>query len=88
VSAIDPALRARAAEVKGWVQELLGTPGPVLVTELRCTKAECPSVETVIAVVAQGAQRRWTIARPLSELGRAELAAALAGAPASGGRPA
>jgi hypothetical protein len=73
--------RSRAEEVKGWVQSALGAALPVLVTELRCSKSECPTVETVVAVLAKGAQRRWSIPRALAELGRAELEEALRARP-------
>ena len=78
---LDPAQRARVAEVRRWASELLGGAGPVLVTELRCTKPECPTVETVIALLSTsaGAQRRWTLPAPVAALTREAVAAALAG---------
>lgn len=76
--------RSRVEEVRGWVQDLLGAPLPVLITELRCTKSECPTVETVIALLAKGVQRRWSIPRPLGELERRDVERALRDHPAGG----
>jgi hypothetical protein len=69
---------ASAAEVKAWVREILGTDAPVLVSELHCRKRECPGVETVVAVMAPGEPRRWSVPVALAELTREALARALA----------
>lgn len=68
---------AETARVKGWVAESFGLPEDVvvMVTELRCTEADCPDVETVIAVLGgPGAARRHKILKPLADVTRADVA--------------
>lgn len=61
----------RAAEVKGWVGDLLGLgqDDTVLVAELRCSEPGCPPLETTIAVLpAGGGSRQFKIHKSLAEL--------------------
>lgn len=69
--------RRKTDIVKEWVQELLGERAPVLVSELRCPKAECPSIETVIGILEKGGQRRWNIPRCLADISREDVERAL-----------
>ncbi|MDE0698497.1 MAG: hypothetical protein OXH76_21980 [Boseongicola sp.] len=44
------------------------------VAELRCHESDCPPVETVItAREADGSMRDWRVAKPLSDVGRADI---------------
>ena len=73
----DPAVTTR---LKGWVRELLGLgeAAAVVVSELRCADADCPDVETVIAVLdAPGRRRAYKILKPLAEVTRDDLGAAM-----------
>jgi hypothetical protein len=70
--------RAQLDAIKRWTREALELPlATVLVTELRCSKTECPAVETVIALLERGRQRRWSLARAVGEVRREDVFAAL-----------
>lgn len=72
----DPEITAR---VKQWVIEELGdADGTILVTELACSEPGCPPVETVIALLTEGEQRQRKIHKPLAEVDRSDVKAALA----------
>jgi len=73
---LDP---ARSTAVKGWVRDELGLDESVtiVVTELTCTEPGCPPRETVIALLAPGSQRKFTLHQPLDELTRDQVVAAL-----------
>ena len=44
------------------------------VAELRCHEPDCPPVETVItAREADGSMRNWRVAKPLSDVERADI---------------
>ncbi|MCY4005670.1 MAG: hypothetical protein OXE84_02415 [Rhodobacteraceae bacterium] len=44
------------------------------VAELRCHEPDCPPVETVItALETDGSMRDWRIAKPLSDVDRADI---------------
>lgn len=49
---VDPAVSSR---IRGWVIDAWPAPAPQLVTvsQLRCKKAECPTLETVVVVAPQ-----------------------------------
>ena len=64
----DPAVTAR---VKDWVREVMSLPDDVtvMVTELRCAEADCPDVETVIAVLGEpGMARKHKLLKPIAEV--------------------
>lgn len=65
--------------LKGWARELLGLGDDVTVTvmELTCAEDDCPDVETVVGVLEQGNQRKFKVLKPLAEVTRDDLAAAL-----------
>jgi hypothetical protein len=72
----DPAVALR---VKGWAREMLGLGDDVAVTvmQLNCAEDDCPDVETVVAVLEPGSQRKFKVLKPLAEVTRDDLAAAL-----------
>lgn len=75
--------RARVEFIKTWVREALHNDEvTVLVTELRCTKTECPTVETVIALVEPGRTRRWNVPKAIAELDEASVREAVLVQPA------
>jgi hypothetical protein len=80
----DPAPKpdlAAGRRVKEWTRELLalGDDVTLTVSELRCTEAGCPAVETVIgALFAPGRQRRWKVLAPIAAVTREQLAAVFA----------
>ena len=69
----DPAVTVR---VKEWVREVMGLPDDVtvMVTELRCAEADCPDVETVIAVLGEpGVARKHKLLKPMAEVTRHDV---------------
>lgn len=72
----DPAVVDR---LKGWARELLGLGEDVAVTvmQLNCAEDDCPDVETVVGVLEQGNQRKYKVLKPLAEVTRDDLAAAV-----------
>ncbi len=77
----DPALVAR---LKQWTAEVFGLRPDVtiMVTELRCTEAGCPDVETVIAVFsAPGQPLPLKIFKPMQEITRADVAGLVSSLP-------
>ena len=72
---------AASRRVKEWTRELLalGDDVTVTVSELRCTEAGCPDVETVIgALFGPGRQRRWKVLAPIAAVTREQLGAVFA----------
>jgi hypothetical protein len=52
-SSADP---AKVAQIKTWVMQVfdLSKEHSVMVSELHCTEADCPPLETVIAIMSVG----------------------------------
>lgn len=77
-----PAGATRSADIKGWARAALGLPDEavVLVTELRCAEPGCPPLETVIAVLDDGAGGRVQVRlhAPIAALVEADVVGALA----------
>ena len=66
----------RIADVKKWVVEVfrLEADVSVMVTELRCTEAGCPPLETVIAILDQpGQPRQFKIHKAIAEVTFADV---------------
>ena len=62
--------------IKMLMAERFGLPESttLAVAELRCHEPDCPPVETVItAREADGQMRDWRVAKPLSEVERADI---------------
>ncbi|MYF90448.1 MAG: hypothetical protein F4186_14645 [Boseongicola sp. SB0676_bin_33] len=62
--------------IKDLMAERFGLPESttLAVAELRCHEPDCPPVETVItAREADGSMRDWRVAKPLSDVGRADI---------------
>ncbi|WP_030802003.1 hypothetical protein [Streptomyces sp. NRRL S-337] len=79
-----PGQNPRAAEVKESVRRLLALDDDtaVMVRELACSDADCPPLETVIAVLPMnGTARRWTLHRPVADITEQDLRALLAREP-------
>lgn len=72
----DPAVALR---VKEWAREMLGLGDDVAVTvmQLNCAEDDCPDVETVVGVLEPGSQRKFIVFKPLAEVTRDDLAAAM-----------
>ena len=72
----DPAAVDR---LKGWARELLGLGEDVAVTvmQLECAEDDCPDVETVVGVLEPGSQRKFKVFKPLAEVTRDDLRAAI-----------
>ncbi len=49
----------------------------ITVMELRCAEDDCPDVETVVGVLEPGTQRKLKVFKPLAEVTREDLLAAL-----------
>jgi hypothetical protein len=56
--------REHTARIRAAARRALGLDDAahVMVSELRCSEPDCPDVETVIAVLEEGAQRTWRVA--------------------------
>ena len=71
----DPDVSRR---IKGWVIAAfdvdVDSDATVMVTELACTEIGCPPVETMIAILRPGLQRRFTIHRALGEVTQEDIA--------------
>jgi hypothetical protein len=65
--------------IKGWARDLLGLGDDVTVTvmQLNCAEDDCPDVETVVGVLEPGNQRKCKVLKPVAEVTRDDLAAAL-----------
>jgi hypothetical protein len=70
-------MKGNVTDIKSWARESLGQSATVMVTELRCSKSECPSVETVIVWMGEKSTRRWRIEKPMAELNREAVHQAL-----------
>lgn len=75
-------VRADTTGLKDWARQELGLADDttVMVSELACTEPGCPPSETVVSVFPDGqASFLVKVAKPMAEVQRADLAAALAG---------
>ena len=72
----DPAVVDR---IKAWAREMLGLSDDVAVTvmQLNCAEDDCPDVETVVGVLEPGSQRKFKVFKPMAEVMRDDLAAAM-----------
>lgn len=72
----DPVVTNR---LKCWVRELLGLDEDATVTvmQLECAEDDCPDVETVIGVLEAGNPRRFKVLKPLAEVTRVDVRAAI-----------
>jgi hypothetical protein len=69
--------REPTARVKEWVRELLTADieVTVLVTELQCMEPGCPPLETVIAILRDGAPpQQYTLHRAVADVTRDDVA--------------
>ncbi len=73
---VDAAHAARVAQVRRWVNAHTPIPDDavIMVKELTCTEAGCPSVETVVAVLSAREPRSFKVGRPLAELTEDDIA--------------
>jgi hypothetical protein len=65
-----------AASIKEWTRKVLNLDDEtiVMVSELQCRESDCPPVETVIAVMRTGAEKRmFKIHRAIDELTEKEV---------------
>ena len=72
--------QARAQAVKDLVRAALGAPADLALTvnEIICADPACPGTETVILIMRPGEKTRAVkIARPIAEVTRDDVAAAL-----------
>ena len=69
--------------MKEWVRAVLDlSPSTtVVVSELACREEGCPPVETVIGVLDDGEQRRWTLHKTVVEITETDVRRALGDAP-------
>ena len=66
------------ARVKARVADLIDDHDvTVLVTELTCSEPGCPPIETVIALLAETGNVRYTIHKPVAEVDRDDVHAAV-----------
>jgi hypothetical protein len=70
-SRASPERSAKVRSIKEWAREVLHLSDDVVImaTELRCTEAACPPLETVIAVMREdGAQQQFKIHKALVDV--------------------
>lgn len=63
-------------QVKSWVFEVfdLSDDVSVMITQLQCTKEDCPPIETVIAIMeTPGNPRQYKIHKPLAEVNQKDI---------------
>ncbi len=71
-----PERAEKTRAIKAWVREelALDDDATVLVTELACTEPGCPPVETIIALMAVGQERRQAkVHKPIAALERQDI---------------
>ena len=71
--------KGQAQTIKGWVRELFA-PAPdivIMITEKDCRNPKCPGIETVIALVDKGRVQRVNMSKPMIEVIRADVLAAI-----------
>jgi hypothetical protein len=66
-------------QLSDWTRESLNLTdeATIRVMELRCAEDDCPEVETVIAILEPGRQRKFKVLKPLAEVRREDLTQAL-----------
>lgn len=71
----DQATRAAQERIKLWVREImqLAPDTELRVYELRCPDADCPDVETVIAIFAASGGRTFKLMQSLTTVTRAAI---------------
>jgi hypothetical protein len=70
----DRAAQTRALKASIRSQFGLGEDDSVFVAEITCGEADCPDVETVIAVFLTGQRREFRIHKPVGSITAADLA--------------
>jgi len=72
--------RSAITRIKAWTHELLALDDDATTTvaELRCAEPDCPDVETVVGILEVGNNRKIKIFKPVSEVDRADISAAVA----------
>lgn len=77
-----PRRLANTVAIKETVVRFLDLPedATVMVTEIQCHEPGCPPLETVIAILREGASpRQFKLHKGVGEVGEADVAALLAG---------
>lgn len=74
---------ADSVRVKALVEPLVDDDLTILVTELACTEPGCPPIETVIALFGVERSVQHKIHKPMAEVDRNDVVAALGGATTS-----
>jgi hypothetical protein len=79
MTANDDARRTATRALKQLAREVLALDDDavVMVSELQCHEPGCPPVETVIAVLGHAARHQYKCHKPLAEVTRADLEAAV-----------
>jgi len=78
---------SNCGNVKRWVRDLfvLADEATVMVTELRCSEAGCPPLETVIAILSVDGNRQYKMHKPMAEVTQDDLRGLAAHAEPSNG---
>ncbi|MCJ2130001.1 hypothetical protein [Methylobacterium sp. E-045] len=78
----EPADDSARRRVDEWIRALVAPETVVKVNEILCPDPSCPGLETVILVMRPGRKTQAAkVAKPLAEVTRAEVQAALADLP-------
>ena len=78
----EPADDTARRRVEEWVRDLVEPETVVKVNEILCPDPSCPGLETIILVMRPGRKTQAAkVAKPLAEVTRAEVQAALADLP-------
>ncbi|TXN32944.1 hypothetical protein [Methylobacterium sp. WL19] len=75
----EPADDTARRRVEEWVRDLVEPGTVVKVNEILCPDPSCPGLETIVLVMRPGRKTQAAkVAKPLAEVTRAEVEAALA----------
>ncbi|WP_027172008.1 hypothetical protein [Methylobacterium sp. 10] len=78
----EPADDTARRRVEAWIRALIEPESVVKINEILCPDPSCPGLETVILVMRPGRKTQAAkVAKPLAEVTRAEVQAALADVP-------
>jgi hypothetical protein len=78
----EPSDDAARQRIVAWTRQAIGLPEEtvVKVNEILCPDPACPGLETIVLVMPKGRRTRaFKVGKPMAEVSRADVAAALIG---------
>jgi hypothetical protein len=66
---------ANGPRIRRWVRDIfaLDEEAAVMVTELHCSEPGCPPIETVIAILSDGANRQYKLHKRIGEINEEDV---------------